>query len=261
MFDWLFGQNKKNPIVTNVGVKVGEISAPQSSKRRGLLQEYINTFPKKSNHCVYMHKKSNGEVFYVGIDWNDFRYSEKQPYYWNEYVSNELNGNYQVEVIAKDVTSDDAGLIKDRVLELYSEEVINTVNFNRRFNMEIFEVYSAAQKQYEHFRAEGLSIEKSGNIGLAIDAYFNAYEFYIKTMNSRNFDANEQYLKAHSPPPPSQIVDRLSMCLLKQGRYVELIDFGERYSCYFTRKDRTGGELKFFKRVLTAKEKLENQKN
>jgi hypothetical protein len=248
MFSWLFKKNNQSAAHDEV--------QPSLDIRRINLEKYISHFPSDGNRCVYLHKKTNGEIFYVGIDLEDFRYSQNQPLYWNEYVEGELHGKFDVEILVKDVSSESAGAIKDRVLELFADDVINTVNFHRKFNMEIFEVYSSALKTYESLRAEGMAIEKSGNIELAIEAYLNAYDFYIKAMNSRNYDSSEQYLKAHSPPPPSQIVDRLSLCLLKKERYQDLIDFAERYSCYFMRKERTGSELKFFKRVLTAKDKL-----
>jgi hypothetical protein len=69
--------------------------------------------------------------------------------------------------------------------------------------MEIFEVYSKALDDYKCFLNKAIGLEKSGNLDLAIGSYEYAYDAYIKAMNSRNYDATEKYLKAHSPPPPN----------------------------------------------------------
>ena len=220
--------------------------------RRILLTNYINEFPRGGDRCVYLHKKINGEIYFVGIDFPDLRFSKNPPFYWKEYTENELQGKYEVELLVENVSKEVASEIKERVLELYADDLINTVNFNRKFDLEKFEVYSSALKTYETLKALAIFNEKNGDTQSAAGGYMNAYAAYIKAMNSRNYDAGEQYLKAHSPPPPSQLVDRLSLCLLKLGRNRELVDFGARYLSYFTRKTRTTGELAFLKRVAKA---------
>ena len=217
-----------------------------------LLSSFIIQFNDSGKYCIYIHKNKDNEIFYTAIDKIDRSFSSKRPYYWNEFVTQELKGIYVEEILKTNVSQKSAIEIKDKILELYSEQLINTVNFHRVFNMEIFEVYSKALDDYKCFLNKAIGLEKSGNLDLAIGSYEYAYDAYIKAMNSRNYDATEKYLKAHSPPPPTNLVDRLSQCMFKLKQYQRLIDFSERYSCYFMRNERTKGELKLFERVSKA---------
>jgi len=226
-----------------------------NNTKSNLLKSLINDIDDVGSFCVYVHKNKNGEIFYVAIDKVDRSWSIKRPFYWQEYIESELKNNYSEEILKTNISEPSALEIKNRVLELYADDLINTVNFNRTFNLEIFEIYRKALDEHTNLLNQAIQLEKT-NIDEAIQTYLKSYDLYIQAMNSRNYDANEKYLKAHSPPPPTKLVERLSMCMLKKEMYQQLIDCESRYSCYFTRTQRTGGELKFFSRVSKAKENI-----
>lgn len=236
----------------------GTISADSEAKLPDIkeaLKKLVSEDFASGDRLVYIFIDKNGSVFYVGIDVEGKNYSSNQSPYVKEYVENTLNGEYSIEVLKQNISSGAASHLKDRVLELYSNELINTQNFHRKVDMGVFDKYRAALDEYDNLLIAGISYEKT-DLHKAIDLYESAYNSYIEAMNSRDFDATEAYLKAHTPPPPSKLVDRLSLCLKKTKEHQRLIDFSERYFLYFTRSDRTTGEMNLLKRFLEARNQL-----
>ena len=231
-----------------------EENAAAVSRSNVLAKEFSKNFDS-GNRSVYVYKDQVGNIFFVGIDIEGENYSSNPSQYVKDYGKNTLKGNYSIQTLKSNISSDAANYLKDRVLELYSEDVINTQNFHRKFDMEIFNRYKSALDNYKASLQAGLNCEKT-DISKAIDEYEGAFNFYIEAMNSRNFDATEAYLKAHTPPPPSKLADRISICLKKTKEHQRLIDFSERYFLYFTRSERTSGEMNLLKRFLEARNAL-----
>lgn len=231
-----------------------ETSTTAVSRSRVLAKEFAKDFDA-GNRSVYVYKGREGNVFFVGIDIEGENFSSNPSYYVKDYAQNTLKGNFSIEILKSKISSEAANYLKDRVLELYSEDVINTQNFHRKFDMEIFNRYKAALDNYKSSLEAGLSYEKT-DISKAINEYECGFNFYIEAMNSRNYDSTEAYLKAHTPPPPSKLADRISICLKKTKEHQRLIDFSERYFLYFTRSDRTSGEMNLLKRFLEARNAL-----
>jgi hypothetical protein len=201
----------------------------------------------------------DGEVFFVGNATGDQATSGNHPPYWKTYVEDVLKNRYEMEILIDNIDLESAIRIKDEVMRIFADQVINLQNFHRQFNMEIFNVYSESMKLYDKFLGEGIAIEKKGKIDQAITAYETACTHYIKAVNSRHYDCNEEYLKAHTPIPATKLVDRISLCYLKSNRYKDLIDFSENYFRTFLRKEKTGGEKNMIKRVEKAKEGIKGQ--
>ena len=240
-------------------INPAEVFEPAKTSKNAqdqILTRFLGHSFQHGDRCVYIHRKENGDIFFVGTGTVEFANSDTHPKYWGEFVKNELGNKYSVEILMNDISSDSAVLIKNKVLELYADELINTINFSRKFDLGIFKIYQDALSNYEKLFANGSKAEKLGDVKSAVNHYELAYDEYIQAMNSRNYDAGEMYLKAHSPPPPSKLIDRLSLCLLKENQYLRLIDLYDRYSHYFMREVKTTREASFIARVAKAKEKL-----
>lgn len=244
---------KRQNSTDKTGSKIGTDTATVN-RSQVLAKEFAKDFDS-GNRSVFVYKDRTGSIFFVGIDIEGKSFSSNPSSYVKDYVQNTLKGDYSIEILKSRISSEAANYLKDRVLELYSEDVINTQNFHRKFDMEIFNRYKAALDNYKSSLETGLSNEKT-DISKAVNEYQSAFNFYIEAMNSRNFDSTEVYLKAHTPPPPSKLADRISFCLKKTKEHQRLIDFSERYFLYFTRADRTNGEMKLLKRFLEARNSL-----
>ena len=75
----------------------------------------------KNNTCVYIHKKPNGDIFYVGIG------SEKRPYekfrkniHWRN-ITNKYP-NYIIEIIEQNLTWENACIIEKQLIENYGRK-------------------------------------------------------------------------------------------------------------------------------------------
>lgn len=229
-------------------------TADAIDRSKVLAKEFAKDFDS-GIRSVYVYKDGAGSIFFVGIDIEGEHFSSNPSSYVKGYVQNTLKGEYSIEILKSNISSEAANYLKDRVLELYSEDVINTQNFHRKFDMEIFGRYKAALDNYKTTLQSGLFFEKT-DIAQAIFEYERAFNYYIEAMNSRNYDATEAYLKAHTPPPPSKLADRISICLKKTKEHQRLVDFSERYFLYFTRSERTSGEMNLLKRFLEARNAL-----
>jgi|AACY02.14.fsa_nt_gi hypothetical protein len=75
----------------------------------------------ENNICVYVHKKPNGQIFYVGIG------NEKRPYNKfrkNPYWKNTINKypNYIIEIIDENLTWGNACVIEKRLIKKYGRK-------------------------------------------------------------------------------------------------------------------------------------------
>lgn len=227
--------------------------------RENMLEELISQEFENGTRCVYVFKDKAEVIFFVGIDIAGKDFSENPSQYVKDYISNTLNGDYSIHVLKGNISPHAANTIKERILELYSESLINTVNFHRKFDMEIFEKYKLAMESYKSSLDVAIRYEKT-NIALAINEYEIAFDSYIQAMNSRNYDGSEAYISAHSPPPPSKLAERISLCLKKTKEHKRLITFAERYFLYFKRSERTKGEMNMLNRFLEARNNLAQSK-
>jgi len=218
----------------------------------GLLQEHNGC----GSRYVYVHKKSDGEIFFVGNGCGDRATSGEHPPYWKHFTENILNNVFSIEIIKDNIDMDSAIEIKEGILNIYADQVINLQNSHRKFDMERFKVYHEAISNFNQHLNKGLEFEKTGDIELAIQSYENAYFYYINAMDLRDYEGGEIYLQAHTPIPPTKLVDRISLCLLNSNQFQKLIDFSKKYFLYFTRKEKTGVELNLLKRAEKAKKKL-----
>jgi hypothetical protein len=222
---------------------------------KNIFEKLISQEFESGTRCVYVFKDKADAIFFVGIDIFGKDYAANPSPYVKEYISKTLNGEYSVHVVKGNISSHAANSIKERILELYSESLINTVNFHRKFDMEIFENYKLAMENYKSSLDAAIRFEKT-DMALAINEYEIAFDSYIQAMNSRNFDGREAYISAHSPPPPSKLAERISFCLKKTKEHNRLINFAERYFLYFKRNERTKGEMSLLNRFLEARNNL-----
>jgi hypothetical protein len=71
--------------------------------------------------CVYLHKKPNNEVFYVGIGNKKRPYStNKRNKFWNNIVNK--TPNYLIEIICTDISWDEACEVEKNLIKLYGRK-------------------------------------------------------------------------------------------------------------------------------------------
>lgn len=221
------------------------------------LSVILNTCSDTGSRYVYVHKNLDGDIFFVGNGEGDRATSEEHPSYWHHYVKEVLNNNFTIEIIKDNIDMESAVRIKDEILKLYPDQIINQNNYNRPFDMNIYNVYIEALESYKYELMTGVNLEEIyDDTNLAIQTYKRAYSFYIDAMNSRNYEASNIYLQAHYPCPPSRLVDRISFCYMKTNQFKELIDFSDTYFAYFCHNKKTEGERKLIKRTNKAKDNL-----
>ena len=75
----------------------------------------------ENNICVYLHKKPNGDIFYVGIGTNKRPYEKfRKNVYWKN-ITNKYP-NYIIEIIEENLTWEDACIIEKQLIRKYGRK-------------------------------------------------------------------------------------------------------------------------------------------
>lgn len=186
---------------------------------------------KNGRYYVYIHKDSEGIVFYVGKGTGNRAYSHDRPTEWHEYVEKKSKGKFSVEIVRDQIAEDDALQIEDALMGEYANTIINRVNLHSPYDSNKLIAYSDAMRSYDDGLKRAIELNKAGKLDDAVSEYETAYLRYFDVIKNQDYDlgARQGLTSTNFSFHPHALADSYTKALSKAGRNNELVTFAERY--------------------------------
>lgn len=182
----------------------------------------------RSDYYVYFHRDKAGNIFYVGKGTKRRADSLDRHAAWKKYVAERLLGEYTVEIHADGLTEEQAEDLEWSLICEYGEQLINWFNPGRALDYQALERFHALRDKNRAFVASTKQYEAT-DPELAVARYAQA----LKAMRECEAITLERGMVAEMNVGPNwgdpNILDRLTLCLAKLGRYSEAIAVAEDY--------------------------------
>ena len=182
----------------------------------------------RSDYYVYFHRDTTGNIFYIGKGTKRRADSLDRHSAWKKYVAERLLGQYTVEVHADGLTEEQAEKLEWSLICQYGEQLINWVNPGRAFDYQAIEQFHALRDENRAFVAATKQYEAT-DPPLAVERYLLALE----AMRKYESITLERGLVAEMGVGPNwgdpNILDRLTLCLSKLGRFAEAVTVADSY--------------------------------
>ncbi len=104
---------------------------------RHALETLIKGDPGRGEHYVYLHRGQSDEVFYVGKGKGSRAFSKDRDDLWRHYVKTRCEGRYEVEIVKRFETDDDALNLESDLIALFGERTVNWINSARKIDYEL----------------------------------------------------------------------------------------------------------------------------
>jgi hypothetical protein len=186
----------------------------------------------RRNYYVYFHRDGSGSIFYVGKGTGRRAWSEDRHPTWRKYVSERLYNRYSVEIHKDGLSESEADELEDSLIAEFGVQLINWVNPGRGFDYHALAEYHKLRDANRAFVAATRPLEKS-DLSQAIARYRQA----LTVVREYESITLERGIVAEMNCGPNwgdpNILDRLTMCLVKAGRHAEALDEAARYFADF----------------------------
>lgn len=187
----------------------------------------------RRDYYVYFHKTARGEIFYVGKGTGDRAWSTDRHPVWKNYVSERLDGHFEVEIARDGLSEDEAEELEWSLICEHGENLVNWINPGRDFDYEAIDKYHKLRNENRKFVAETRQVEENDQMAAA--------ERYRRALNAmREYEAitKERGLVAELGGGPDwgdpNILDRLTLCLIRAGKPEQAIAEADRYFSEFS---------------------------
>ena len=205
----------------------------------------------RSDYYVYLHRDLAGNIFYVGKGSGQRAWSLNRHLAWTKYVAERLAGDFRVEVLRQGMTEADAEALEGKLIVEYGGQLINWVNPGRDFDFAALGRYHQLRDENRRFVEETRPFES-----LRLEHAVTRYREALETMRVYEAMTLERGLVAEMKVGPDwgdpNILNRLTICLVKLGRNEEAITAVGKYFNEFP----SAGRLSLGKQILKRIEKL-----
>ncbi|NLT49269.1 MAG: hypothetical protein GXX92_12725 [Clostridiales bacterium] len=195
---------------------------------------YSTNPSKEKKFYVYFHRDLSGNIFYVGKGTGRRAWSNERHDLWKKYVEERLYGKFSVKIFRDGLSEHEAEELEQDLIDEYGERLVNWFNNNRGEEYEAIESKNRLRKENLLFVEETRKLE-SYNPEQAINQYREALgkmrEYESIVCYKKSLFAE---LLAEVPKSGDWIIiDRLTICLMRIGRYSEAIEEAEKYFTEF----------------------------
>ncbi len=185
-----------------------------------------------SDYYVYFHRDAAGNVFYVGKGKDRRAWSTRRHPIWQKYVTERLGGIYSVEVFRDGLTESEAEALEEQQIAKLGNQLVNWINPGRQFDYEALETYHRLRNANRSLVEDTKPLEESD-----LEAAVERYRTAMTTMRGYEAMTLERGLIAELGGGPDwgdpNILNRLTLCLLKLGRFSEMINEANQYFSEF----------------------------
>jgi len=197
---------------------------------------------------VYAHRNSEGGIFYIGKGTGRRAWSQDRHPVWHRYVKERLNGTYSVEILENGLTEAEAEAREGELIAQFGSQLVNWQNSGRGFDFAALERYHALRGANLLFVTSTRPIEDS-DLDTAIDQYRQALnnlrEYESLVVETGIVAELSRDLKIGD----LNILDRLTLCLVRSGRLVEARSEVEHYFEDFPAARNTSRAQRILKRL------------
>jgi hypothetical protein len=210
---------------------------------------------RPGRHYVYVHKRPDGQVFYVGKGTGDRAASKDRGDDHKEYVERFCGGNYTTEIVRDEISEDDALTLEDLLMQHHGATIINRQNLHSPMDKKKFLAYCDEFKLACELRRMGESLAAEGRVDEAVAEFERAYPHYLEARDNADFDLGERRLVA--PPFRFQAAygNAYVYMMQKAGRHADVVAFVERVERDWGQLN-AAHELKFMERVERSRRML-----
>jgi hypothetical protein len=207
---------------------------------RRALQSLINGDSGRGEHYVYLHRAPDDKVFYVGKGKGNRAYSRDREGVWHHYVKTRCDGRYEVEIVKRFETEDEALTLEWDLIALFGEHTVNIFNTARKTDFDVnarfhklrkanWTEIAAAQDLFESEPKEAEAAFRIAIHNMAEYARLNWEEGLLAELAAEIHPSWNCHLNAND----LSALNKLTMLLKGQARWEELIavtnEFFETY--------------------------------
>lgn len=206
---------------------------------------------KNPRDCyVYGHSDPSGKLFYIGKGSGRRAWSRDRDRIWNHYVNTCLHGDYRVVILADGLTSEAAEALEEEWIDRENEGLINRQNMARSIDLAELTRRDELMNRAKSLTDKAISCERT-NREQAIAYYKEAYSL-LKLYSRIQFESGlygEIMSKMNNPIGNIRLLDRLTLCLVRQGRANEAREITAEYFGIFKSERSLVSAKRILKRV------------
>jgi len=182
---------------------------------------------------VYAHACPDGKIFYVGKGVRRRAWDKQRHFLWHRYVDTRLGGHYDVLILHDGLTEEDADHLESEWIAQESSTVVNWQNMGRMTDFALLDRFHALRDANRANFAAARPLE-STDLAAATAAYVSCIEAlasYASIQAERGLvgELLEECNAEFGISGDLGILDRLTLCLCKQGRKDHAADAARRY--------------------------------
>ena len=184
---------------------------------------------KPGRFYVYVHRGPDGNVFYVGKGTGNRAWSKDRPTEHRRYVERVCGEKYDVEIVRKDISEEDALTLEDILMQRHGDTIVNRQNMHAPLATDRLTAYCDAQKAENAAMDSALTARDVGKIGEAVAGFEEAYRQALLTRGYSDYDQGARRLVNVAFPAPTAVANEYTLMLGKAGRHAALIAFVDRF--------------------------------
>jgi hypothetical protein len=204
-------------------------------------------------HYVYVHKRLDGHIFYVGKGVGSRSHSEDRLDIWHHYVRTRCNGQHEVEIVAYFATEDDALEYEGQLITDYGPQLVNWINPGRQFDYKALELFHRLRKANRLFIASIRAAEAT-DTEAAIASYrialtrVDEYAYLVLESGLVAELTSEIRSNCHIDNTDLIPLERITLLLFKSSRFAHLISEVDEFFAIHPQAASRGLGIRILKR-------------